>query len=265
MIVSAAAQEDQEDSSIELPIERLDTVPLSDCADSLGIHLNEAQLAQFREYWLGLIAWNELTNLTTVTDWDRVIHRHFVESLAAADAIPAKMLTNGKFVDVGSGAGFPGIPLKIAFPSMRGALVEATRKKVDFLRWIAKRLELSELEAYHARAETMARDDEFRESFDLVFARAVAPMPILAELTLPLCRIGGSVVLHKTLRAAAEELDAARYAIDALGGEIRKVSAQTPKNADSDRALVILQKTGETPSRYPRRPGMPAKRPLLRP
>ena len=240
--------------------EELNAEALESGAEKMGISLDSTQLDKFRLYYRELIRWNSMMNLTTVTDWEGAQAIHFLDSLAIAGALPSETMAARNFVDVGAGGGFPGIPMKIAFPGLSGLLVDATAKKVEFLRNMIDVLELTELEATHARAETLGRREATRERFDMVFARAVASTPILVELTLPLCRIGGVVALHKT-RAAAEEIAAAGMAIETMGGTTREVV-----NAGGDnKVLAIIDKTRATPQQYPRRPGIPSKRPLLGP
>ena len=200
-------------------------------------------------------------NLTAVTEWEQVQQRHFLDSLSLAGVITAHNLESCRFIDIGSGAGLPGIPIKIAFPELTGTLMDATAKKVRFLRSVIETLSLPGVEARHGRAEELAHQPDLREKFDLAVARAVAPMPVLVELTLPFCRPGGHVVVHKTARAAGE-IDEARFAIDALGGEVRDVITTDAGDPGAGRLLLVVAKTGPTPDGYPRRPGIPAKRPL---
>ena len=223
--------------------------------------LTGTQVCQFQRYYRALVEWNAKINLTTVTEWEQVQRRHFLDSLSLAPLIKALNLEGCRFIDIGSGAGLPGIPLKVALPGMTGTLLDATAKRVGFLRSVIETLPLSDVEARHGRAEDMARRPDLRERFDLVVARAVAPMSVLAELTLPFCRPGGYVVAHKT-SGAADEIEEARYAIDTLGGAIQGVVEADKGDPDSGRVLVVVAKTGPTPDGYPRRSGIPAKRPL---
>jgi 16S rRNA (guanine527-N7)-methyltransferase len=165
-------------------------------------------------------------------------------------------------IDIGSGAGFPGIPLKIYCPQMRIVLVEATGKKVDFCRHVIAHLALRDIEAIHSRAEDLAHDPDHREQYDLVFARAVADMSVLAEYTLPFCRIGGLVIAQKGARAR-EEAQAAEHAINLLGGRVQRAIPIELLGLAETRHLVVIAKVARTPPRYPRRPGMPSKRPLM--
>ena len=224
----------------------------------LGISLNLAQLDKFRLYYRELVCRNSTMNLTTVTGWDDVVETHFLDSLSVAGALPSETVAARNFIDIGAGAGFPGIPMKIAFPGLSGLLVDATARKVEFLRNLVAGLELTDVEVRHSRSETLAHCESVREGFDLVFARAVAPMPVLAEITLPFCRVGGLAALHKT-RAAKEEIAAAHRAIETMGGVVRDLVSA---GGDS-KILVVIDKVRNTPANYPRRPGIPTKRPLL--
>ena len=243
---------------LNIPFETLDTQTLVRDSADLGISLDSTQLARFRRYYRELALWNCTMNLTTVTGWEDVVKTHFLDSLSIVGALPSETRTARSFIDIGAGAGFPGIPMKIAFPGMSGLLVDATARKVEFLRNMVAGLELPDTEVRHARAETLAHDESVRERFDQVFARAVAAMPVLAELTLPFCRVGGVAALHKT-RSAADEIAAAHGAIETMGGAIRDIVSA---GGDS-KVLVIIDKVRATPANYPRRPGIPAKRPLL--
>ena len=229
-------------------------------AKALGIRLSETQTSRFVRYYDELARWNERVNLTSISEWEAVQSRHFLDSLSAALALSPQMLQSGSFIDVGSGGGFPGLPLKLAFPGMRGTLLEATAKKTAFLAHLSEILELEDISVRTGRAETLAHEAEMREAFDMALARAVAEVATLAELTLPFVRVGGIVVMHKKADIA-DELEQAQGAIETLGGRLREVLPVTLPGLD-ERALVVLEKQHPTPERYPRRPGMPAKRPL---
>ena len=247
---------------MDFSCDNLDARTLLKGAARLGVSLSAEQIRLFRRYYLAMAEWNERVNLTAVSGWEATQRRHFLDSLSVRAALPDGVLDGGRFADVGSGAGLPGIPLKIAFPGMTGALVETTGRKARFLQEVVDALPLDGLEVARGRAEDLARLPEMRERFDVALARAVAPMPALAELTLPFCRVGGRAVVHKTLDAA-DEIESARYAIETLGGEIRGVAG--PDGTESRRTLLIIEKVSPTLERYPRRAGIPAKRPLLEP
>ena len=229
-------------------------------AAALSIPLDDAQAAQFRRYRDELAEWNRRVNLTAVTDPDEVVAKHFLDSLSVAAALPDGARETGlRLLDVGSGAGFPGIPLKVAFPLWRVSLLEATGKKTAFLEHVIGRLALDGASVLAGRAETMAHDPAHREAYDVVVSRAVAPMAALAELCLPFCRTGGTFVAQKS-RDACDEVSLSLRAIETMGGRLchtREVSYEGGQGL-----LVVVEKRSPTPDRYPRRPGIPAKRPL---
>ena len=239
------------------------TARLIDDARALGVCLSDDVACQFARYHAELVRWNRRANLTAIAGWEAVRTRHFLDSLSAAAILTSDTLRSGAIIDIGSGAGFPGIPLKLAYPSMRVTLVEATAKKTAFLAHICAELDLQDTTVLNGRAETLAHEPDLRERFDAVLARAVADTATLAELTLPFARIGGLVALHKKGDIRAE-LERAQCAIDTLGGALSEVKPVHIPGLDDDRALVVLQKTRPTPAKYPRRPGIPAKRPLIR-
>ena len=230
-------------------------------AARLGLRLDEAQLAQFRRYYLDLVDWNSRINLTSVSGCRNVQSRHFLDSLSVLQAIPKDALDGGALADAGSGAGFPGLPLKIASPGLRVSLVESIGKKAAFLRHATCSLGLEDVDVLAERAETLAHRSHLREAFDVVTARAVAEMDTLAELALPLCRIGGRVIAQK-MRDINDELNRAERAIEVLGGRVEEVVPVDLDELGEPRCLVVLSKVSPTPPAYPRRPGMPAKRPL---
>ena len=227
----------------------------------LGIPLSIQQVEQFNIYHRELTAWNKQVNLTTVTDLESVQTRHFLDSLTVASAAREALDGSPKVLDGGAGAGFPGVPLKIAFPKISLTLLDATSKKTAFLSHLVEALELQDTEVVTARLEEAGRDPSRREAFDLVVARAVAKLPELAELTLPLCAIEGTVVCQKG-DLIEEELASSRAAVDALGGEVADMTYVDMPELGQTRSLVVLKKVRPTPVRYPRRPGIPAKRPI---
>jgi 16S rRNA (guanine527-N7)-methyltransferase len=237
---------------------------LIDGARALGLRLTAQQQAAFQVYYEELVAWNQKFNLTAITEYEQVQIRHFVDSLSCllADEVRAALnRPEARAIDVGAGAGFPGIPLKLVYPSVRLTLLEATGKKVTFLEHMIERLALRRVAAIHARAEELAHDPAHREQYDLVLARAVAEMPVVVEYTLPFCQVGGWVVAQKG-EAGAAEAWSADQAIKLLGGELRRVIHVELPGLPEDRSLVVIEKVSPTPQAYPRRPGMPSKRPL---
>ena len=230
-------------------------------AAALGIHLDQAQCAQFRRYYQELVDWNTRVNLTSVTGLEEVQTRHFLDSLTVALAIPQSMPTSARFLDIGSGGGFPGMPLKIVFPALMATLIDSTSKKTAFLVHLREVLGLRDVEICTGRAESLAHQPELRGTFDFVFARAVGSLRVLAELALPFCQPGGMVIAQKNLNND-DEIERAQRAVETMGGVLKEVKEVPLLSPGAPRALVVLEKVGVTPQRYPRRPGMPAKRPL---
>lgn len=230
-------------------------------AAALGVHLNLAQLEQFKQYYLELVDWNSRVNLTSIKEWEQVQTRLFLNSLSVVLAVPSGLLKAGRFVDVGSGAGFPGLALKIAFPGIHVTLIEATAKKTAFLNHLKETLGLPDVDIVTGRSETVAHDLRLREGFDVVLARALARMNALAELTLPFCRPGGIVIAQKSADVEDEVIQA-KKAIETMGGVLREVKELAIPELERQTTLVVLEKVNPTPERYPRQPGMPAKRPI---
>jgi 16S rRNA (guanine527-N7)-methyltransferase len=226
----------------------------------LGIELTAEQQAAFERYAQALIEWNERVNLTAITDPLAIEMRHFLDSLTICKVVA---LTPGlRVIDVGSGAGFPGIPLKIVAPGIALTLLEATGKKTAYLEDVLRLLKLTQYSrVVNARAEDSGQDPQHRERYDLVLARAVAHMPILMEYLLPLCRIGGRCVAMKG-ESAAEEISAAEHAIRLLGGRFTQIAPIELPHVAETHYLVVVEKVAATPPQYPRKPGLPSKKPL---
>lgn len=228
-------------------------------AAALDLHLSAAQLAQFAAYESLLLQWNERISLTAIRDPRTIRIRHFLDALSCATVTGP--LDGRSLIDVGSGAGFPGLPLKILYPSLRLTLVDSVAKKARFLELVAAELGLAEVTVIADRAEVLGQDATHREAYDWAVARAVAELRVLAELLLPLCRVGGCMLAQKGGGAAAE-LEVARPAINALGGGDSRLASVRLPESDSHHYLVVVEKTRPTDPRYPRRAGIPAKRPL---
>ncbi len=226
----------------------------------LGLEITPAQIEAFRYYVEELLAWNRHTNLTAITDLDAIMTRHLLDSLSCllAIGVPAGGL---KVIDVGTGAGFPGLPLKIVYPVIDLTLLEATGKKTQFLEHVVAELGLQGVTIITTRAEEAGHMPGLRERYDWVLARAVAHLRTLAEYLLPLCRVGG-VCLAQKGKGAAEEVQEAAAALDLLGGVLRDLLPVHLPGVEQTHYLVLIDKTRPTPAKYPRRPGMPTKRPL---
>jgi 16S rRNA (guanine527-N7)-methyltransferase len=225
----------------------------------LGIQLSSRQLNALELYEQELLLWNEQINLTAIREPEHIRIKHFLDSLTCLlvmrDSPPARV------VDVGSGAGFPGLPLKIYFPAMQLTLVESVGKKADFCRHVIQKLGLEGVQVVQERAETLGQMPEHRQQYDWALARAVAVMNVLVEYLLPLARIGGAALALKGESAPAEA-HAAEHATRLLGGHLRKLIPVTLPGVVEDRYLVVIDKVAATPNAYPRRVGVPSKHPL---
>jgi 16S rRNA (guanine527-N7)-methyltransferase len=228
----------------------------------LGIKLDNHQIAQFETYYRQLVDWNQRINLTAITDYEEVQLKHFLDSLTVFLALrqPSDWYRS-KAIDVGSGAGLPGIPLKIVAPELQLTLLEATAKKANFLHHVVHNLGLASVKVLTGRAEDFGQIGEYRERYDLVLSRAVAALPVLAELTLPFCVIGGCFVAQKQA-AARLEVEQANVAVGILGGKLREIVQVDFPPLLEGRCLIVYDKVSPTPVGYPRRPGVPVKRPL---
>lgn len=248
---------------------------LREGARSLGLNLSPRHLAAFETYYQELTSWNQRFNLTAIIGYEEVQTKHFLDSLscllalpqkdgrqAIPDTVPVQLGAHPLWcIDVGSGAGFPGIPLKIMLPEIKLTLLEATGKKVKFLQHMVQTLGLQNVEVIHGRAEEVAHLPEHRERYDFVVARAVASMCVLAEYCLPFCHAGGRMVALKG-EDAEEEAHAAEKAYKLLGGSLTAVKPLLIEGLRPGSHLVVVDKHAPTPAIYPRRPGIPSKRPL---
>ena len=239
--------------------QRMET--LAQRAGEAGVFLTGEQLDQFETYYQELAQWNRRVNLTSITGYLEVQVGHFLDSLTVCLAAPESLSSRSRVVDVGAGGGFPGLPLKLAFPGINLVLLDSVGRKAAFLEHLVSSLELDAVEVRTGRAEVLAHRPELRETFDLALARGLARMPVLLEYSLPFCRIGGKTVAHKH-GGLDQELKSAARALETLGGRLRAEVPVQVTGLTDNRVLVVVDKVAATPEMYPRRTGVPAKRPL---
>ena len=227
--------------------------------DQQNINLTDQQKAQFERYFELLVEWNEKINLTAITEKEEVYLKHFYDSIAP---ILQGLIANQpiKLLDIGAGAGFPSLPMKILYPQLDVTIIDSLNKRINFLQLLAEELDLEGVHFYHGRAEDFAQDKHFRAQFDIVTARAVARMQVLSELTIPYLKVGGKLLALKASNAP-EELTEAKNALNLLFSKVEDNISYTLPNGDP-RYITIVEKKKETPNKYPRKPGMPNKRPL---
>lgn len=227
--------------------------------ETMGIKLSTVQLQQFKDYYDLLIEWNSFMNLTAITNFDEVLKKHFEDSLAIVRAIPISECQS--LIDIGTGAGFPGIPLKIAFPHLSVVLLDSLGKRVKFLNHVIEKLGLENIEAIHGRAEDFAKNVDIREKFDLAVSRAVANLSSLSEYCIPFVKLGGYFISYKSGKIE-EELEQAQKAIHILGGETEKVEKFMLAGSDMERSFVVIRKIKSTSKKYPRKAGIPSREPI---
>lgn len=225
--------------------------------EKLDICLNEKQLEQFFMYKDLLITWNEKMNLTAIKDEDEIITKHFIDSLTIANKIGKE----DKVIDIGTGAGFPGIPLKIFKEDISVTLLDSLNKRISFLQEVINKLELKDICAIHGRAEEIARNEKYREKYDVATSRAVAPIHTLLEYMLPYVKVGGKCICMKGPNLEEENKDL-ENCLSILGGKIEKIEEIVLPETDIRRNIMIINKIKSTPKKYPRNPGIPTKKPL---
>lgn len=227
--------------------------------DQQNINLTDQQKAQFERYFELLVEWNQKINLTAITEKEEVYLKHFYDSIAP---ILQGLIENQeiKLLDIGAGAGFPSLPMKILYPQLDVTIIDSLNKRINFLQLLAEELDLEGVHFYHGRAEDFAQDKHFRAQFDIVTARAVARMQVLSELTIPYLKVGGKLLALKASNAP-EELTEAKNALNLLFSKVEDNISYTLPNGDP-RYITIVEKKKETPNKYPRKAGMPNKRPL---
>lgn len=225
----------------------------------LGVSLSDKQIAQFMQYYEMLIAWNQVMNLTAITEYADVVKKHFVDSISIVKACDVDKFVS--VIDVGTGAGFPGLVLKIVFPDLHITLLDSLNKRVQFLNHVVENLNLADVRTIHGRAEDYAKMDKMRENYDLCVSRAVANLSTLSEYCIPFVRQGGMFISYKSEKAE-EELISAAKAISLLGGRLERQVEFTLPNSDIYRNFVLIKKEKATPFKYPRKAGLPSKEPL---
>lgn len=236
-----------------------DTTQFKKDLSSLGVSLTEEQIEQFLVYYEMLAEWNQFMNLTSITAYEDVMKKHFVDSLSLVKAYDPSHPVS--VIDVGTGAGFPGLALKIAFPGIKITLLDSLNKRIQFLDAVSERLGLSDVETVHGRAEDFAKPGKFRESFDLCVSRAVANLSTLSEYCLPFVKVGGKFISYKSEKLT-EEAGAAEKAIALLGGKVMGQTEFQLPDSDIYRCLFSIEKVSPTPKKYPRKAGLPGKEPI---
>lgn len=232
---------------------------LTEKVKELSIVLNDKQIQQFEQYYNILVEWNKVMNLTAITEYEEVVEKHFLDSLTIVNAIQMEKIET--LIDVGTGAGFPGIPLKIAFPHLKVMLLDSLNKRIKFLNEVIDLLELNDIKAIHGRAEDYAKQIEYREQYDICVSRAVANLATLSEYCLPYVKVDGLFVPYKSGKID-EELKSSEKAVSILGGKVEEVVKFQLPGTDIGRSFVKIHKIKETKKKYPRKAGMPTKEPL---
>lgn len=236
-------------------------IKMNEGLEALGLALSENQMEQFYQYYELLVEWNKVMNLTAITELEEVITKHFIDSLLLIQVLPDLDLQDYRCIDVGTGAGFPGIPLKIAFPNLKITLLDSLNKRIGFLNEVIQKLNLESIETIHGRAEDYGNNREYREQYDLCVSRAVANMSTLSEYCLPFVKTGGFFVPYKSGKVE-EEVTLARSAVKKLGGEMGEVITKILPGTDVERTFIPVKKTAVTAKKYPRKAGLPSKEPL---
>lgn len=238
---------------------KYDTTQFKKDLQEIGVNLSEQQIQQFLTYYEMLVEWNQVMNLTAITEYDDVMKKHFVDSVSLIKAFD--VTKNATVIDVGTGAGFPGLALKIAYPNLQVTLLDSLNKRIQFLDAVIAKLGLTGVETIHGRAEDFAKTGKLRETFDLAVSRAVANLSTLSEYCLPFVKVSGQFISYKSEKIT-EEMTAADNAIRILGGKVvNQVEFQLPES-DIYRNLFVIEKVKKTPKKYPRKAGLPSKEPL---
>jgi len=243
----------------EASVKNYDTVQFQNDLSEMGIFLTEKKLEQFLIYYEMLVEWNEVMNLTAITEFQDVMKKHFVDSISLIKAYD--VTRESSVIDIGTGAGFPGLALKIAFPQLKVTLLDSLNKRILFLNAVIEKLNLSDVETIHGRAEDFAKPGKLREQYDLCVSRAVANLSTLSEYCLPFVKKEGMFISYKSEKIS-EEILMAENAISLLGGKVKEQIEFTLPNSDIYRNLFVIQKIKDTPKKFPRKAGLPAKEPL---
>ena len=236
-----------------------DLTILEEGCKELGITLDEIQKKQFTDFYEYLVEKNKVMNLTGITEFQEVLIKHFLDSLACVKAVDMSRIK--RIMDIGTGAGFPGVPLKIAFPHLEACLLDSLKKRVNFLEETFQLLKLENITAIHGRAEEYAKNKQYRETYDLCVSRAVSNLATLSEYCLPYVKTGGHFISYKS-GTVQEEVEQAQKAVKILGGKIQDVVYFQLPDSEIQRSLVVIEKIKATPGRYPRKAGTPLKEPL---
>jgi len=238
---------------------KYDTTQFEKDLTALNIDLSEKQIEQFLKYYEMLVEWNEFMNLTAITEYEDVMKKHFIDSISLIKAYDVSK--SASVIDIGTGAGFPGLALKIAYPNLKITLLDSLNKRIKFLDEVIATLGLTDIDTVHGRAEDFAKPGKLREKYDLCVSRAVANLSTLSEYCLPFVKVGGKFISYKSEKIT-EEMEDARKAIFILGGKVEGQVEFTLPDSDIYRNLFIIRKDKTTPGKYPRKAGLPAKEPL---
>ena len=230
--------------------------------NELGISISDQQKQQYIRFYEMLVEKNKVMNLTAITEFEEVIVKHFLDSLAIVKVLSKEMLASDvSIIDIGTGAGFPGIPLKIAFPDIKITLLDSLNKRINFLKEVCEELKLENVELIHGRSEDFGKNPHYRERYDLCVSRAVANLATLSEFCIPFVEVGGSFVSYKAGDCGEEVKESAR-AVDKMGGRIEAAKEYTVPTSDLNRVLLVIKKEKATPKAYPRKAGTPSREPL---
>ena len=230
--------------------------------EELGIELSKEQIDQFIKYYEMLVEKNKVMNLTAITEFNEVIVKHFIDSLAIVKIVSKDVLSSGvSIIDIGTGAGFPGIPLKIAFPNINITLLDSLNKRINFLKEVSEELGFNGIDFIHGRSEDFGRNPQYREKFDICVSRAVANLATLSEFCVPFVKVGGGFISYKA-GDCGEEVKESMKAVEKMGGKIQKQLEYMVPTSDLNRVLLFIEKEKATPKSFPRKAGTPAKEPI---